>query len=189
MRFNPTPLQSAYTIDLEPKSDERGFFARAFCAKEFAQYGLETEFVQTNCSYSAHKGTLRGMHYQLIPMDETKLVRCIRGSLYDVILDLREKSPTFGHSFGTVLSAENRTMMLVPKGFAHGFLSLEDHTEILYMVSQYYSKELERGIRWDDPRFAIKWPEAPVIISERDQKHPNFDSRYHLNPCSSCGNR
>jgi dTDP-4-dehydrorhamnose 3,5-epimerase len=174
MLFKETPLHGSYLIELEKRSDERGFFARLFCAQEFAAQGLEHRFLQANNSLSLQKGTLRGLHYQLEPMAETKLVRCLSGALYDVILDLRPQSPTFGRHFGATLSAENRLMMYVPRGFAHGFLSLEDNTEILYFVSQYYSKELERGIRWDDPRFQIAWPEPPLLISERDRSHPDF---------------
>ena len=180
MRFTHTPLKGAYLIDLEKKEDERGFFSRLYCHQEFLKNELENNFVQANNSYSVSKGTLRGLHYQLGASAETKLVRCIKGSFYDVILDLRPSSPTFGHSFGAELSADNRTMMYVPKGFAHGFLTLEDHSEVLYFVSQYYSKELERGIRWNDPVFSIPWPSSPVVISERDQGHPDFDSGYHL---------
>lgn len=174
MIITPAPLKGAFLIDLEKRSDERGFFARLFCAEEFAKHGLDTRFVQANNSASVHKGTLRGMHYQLSPKAETKLVRCIKGSLYDVILDLREDSETFGKSFGAVLSADNRRMMYVPKGFAHGFLTLEDDSEVLYLVSEFYSKELERGVRWNDPSFNIRWPEPPVVVSERDNAHPNF---------------
>ncbi len=180
MQFNQTPLPGAYLIDLEKRGDERGFFARLFCAQEFTLHALESRFIQANDSLSIHKGTLRGMHYQLEPMAETKLVRCLSGSLYDVILDLRPTSPTFAQSFGAVLSAENRQMMYVPKGFAHGFLTLEDRTEVIYFVSQCYSKELERGIRWNDPRFSIQWPAVPTVISERDAKHPEFEVAYHL---------
>jgi len=180
MRFSETPLKGAYLIDLEKKGDERGFFARFFCTEEFKRHGLEDRFVQANNSHSALKGTLRGLHYQLNPMEETKLVRCVRGSFYDVIVDLRPHSPTFLQSFGHTLSADNRTMMYVPKGFAHGFLTLEEDSEVLYLVSQVYSKERERGLRWDDPSLQIAWPEKPRIVSERDQSHPDFKPDYHL---------
>lgn len=174
MRFKETPLPGAYLIDLEKRSDERGFFARLFCAEEFQAHGLESRFLQVNNSHSLKRGTLRGLHYQLEPLAETKLVRCVKGSLYDLILDLRSSSTTFGHSFGATLSAENRLMMYVPKGFAHGFLTLEDDVELLYFVSQRYSRELERGVRWNDPQFQMQWPFPPTIISERDQQHPDF---------------
>src|SRR5277367_3145816 len=139
MIFTETPLKGAFLIDLEKRGDERGFFARAFCEREFGTQGLATRFVQANNSLSARKGTLRGMHYQLAPKAETKVVRCIRGSLYDMIIDLRDGSPTFGRSFGAELSAENRTMMYVTKGFAHGFLTLADDTEAIYIVDEFYS--------------------------------------------------
>lgn len=177
MIFNETPLPGSYVIELEKRGDERGFFARLFCVKEFADKGLESTFVQVNNSFSKDKGTLRGLHYQLPPCAETKIVRCIQGSFFDVILDLRENSPTFGKSFGAILSKENRHMMYVPKGFAHGFLTLEPNSEVLYLVSEPYSKELERGIRWNDPHFKIEWPEYPTVISERDQHHPDFEKQ------------
>lgn len=181
MKFTPTPIEGAFLVDLELRGDTRGFFARLFCIEEFAQHGLETSFIQANNSLSIPSKTLRGLHYQLPPMQEVKLVRCISGSFFDVILDLRPGSKTFGHSFGAVLSAENRRMMYVPRGFAHGFLTLEPHSEVFYMVSQVYSKEKERGVRWNDPAFKIDWPTTPEVISERDQAHPDFNPDYHLN--------
>lgn len=180
MRFKETPLKGAYTIELEKREDERGFFARFFCASEFDMHGLPNAYVQINNSLSVHKGTLRGMHYQLPPKQEAKVVRCIRGSLYDVILDLRPESATFGKSFGTVLSADNRCMMLVPQGFAHGFLTLENNTEAFYLVSEFYASEYERGIRWNDPKFKIAWPQPPEVVSEKDANHPDFNPAYHL---------
>jgi len=180
MLFNQTPLKGAFTIDLQKREDERGFFARLFCTDEFAAHGLDSGFVQANNSLSKDKGTLRGMHYQLGTAAETKLVRCIQGSLFDVILDLRPGSSTFGHSFGAVLSQANKTMMYVPKGFAHGFLTLEPNSEVIYLVSAPYSKDLERGIRWNDPRFSIAWPETPQVISDRDAIHSDFDPVKHL---------
>lgn len=181
MLFQPTKLSGAYLIDLEKKGDERGFFARVFCDKEFDQNKLETSFIQVNNSLSAKKGTLRGIHYQLSPKSEVKLVRCIQGSLFDIIIDLRPESETFGEWFGAELSAENRRMMYVPRGFGHAFLTLEENTEALYMVSEAYSPQHERGIRWDDPRFKIEWPISPSVISEKDQNHPLFDPKHHLN--------
>jgi dTDP-4-dehydrorhamnose 3,5-epimerase len=180
MLFNPTPLDGAYTIDLERKGDERGFFARVFCEKEFAAEGLETRFVQVNNSLSADKGTLRGMHYQLPPSQEVKVVRCIRGALWDAILDLRPDSPTFGRWFGAELSAENRRMMYVPRGFAHGFLTLEPDTEAFYLASEFYAPDRERGVRWNDPKFAVEWPAQPAVISDKDAALPDFDPAYHL---------
>jgi dTDP-4-dehydrorhamnose 3,5-epimerase len=180
MIFSESPLAGAYLIDLEKRGDDRGFFARAFCKREFEALGLATDFAQVNNSLSAQKGTLRGMHYQLPPKAETKLVRCIRGSLHDVILDLREGSPTFGKSFGAELSAENRRMMYVPKGFAHGFITLTDDTEAFYFADEFYAPELERGIRWNDPSFDLSWPIAPVVISDKDANQRSFDRSWHL---------
>jgi dTDP-4-dehydrorhamnose 3,5-epimerase len=182
MKFTETPLVGAYLIDLEKRGDDRGFFARAFCEREFAAHGLVTRFVQINESLSAQRGTLRGMHYQLAPRAETKVVRCIRGALFDLILDLRRGSPTFGQSFGAELSAENRRMLYVPKGFAHGFVTLADDTGAFYLVDEFYAPELERGIRWDDPRFDLRWPVKPVVLSDKDRGHRDFDPAWHLGP-------
>jgi len=179
MIFNRTPLADAFLIDLEKLGDERGFFARAFCEQEFAAQGLAPRFVQINNSLSADKGTLRGMHYQLAPKAETKLVRCIRGALWDVILDLRPDSPSFGQHFGAELSADNRRMMYVPKGFAHGFITLQDDTEAFYFVDEPYAPEVERGIRWNDPRFGIEWPTEPVVLSDKDRDQRDFDPAWH----------
>lgn len=174
MKFTQLPIQGAYEIDLAKQEDERGFFARLFCEKEFAEYQLETNFVQVNNSLSHEKGTLRGLHYQLAPMEEVKLVRCIRGAIYDLILDLRTDSSTYGQTFGLELNADNRKMLYIPKGCAHGFLTLTENSELLYLVSEYYSRELERGIRWNDPHFDIAWPFHPRVISERDRCHADF---------------
>lgn len=179
MIFNPTSLTGAYTIDLEKRGDERGFFARMFCEREFGQAGLETHFVQINNSLSAKRGTLRGLHYQLPPASEVKLVRCVRGALWDVILDVRAGSLTFGYWYGTELSAENRRMMYVPRGFAHGFVTLTDNAEALYCVSANYSPESERGIRFDDPIHRISWPIDPVEISEKDRNWPDMNADFH----------
>ena len=180
MIFNSTPLTGAYLIDLEKRGDERGFFARAFCAQEFSAQNLVSQFVQVNNSLSAERGTLRGMHYQLQPRAETKIVRCVRGALYDLILDLRADSPTFGQSFGAELTADNRRMMYVPKGFAHGFLTLAEDTEAFYFVDEFYSPELERGVRYNDPKFDLRWPEPPKVISDKDKNHRDFDPAWHL---------
>lgn len=180
MIFTPTPLAGAYLIDLEKKGDERGFFARAFCENEFNKHGLMRHFCQVNNSLSAQKGTLRGMHYQLPPRAETKVVRCIRGALFDVILDLRKGSPTFGKSFGAELSAENRRMMYVPKGFAHGFLTVADNSEAFYFVDEFYSPEFERCVRYNDPYFAVRWPDSPIVISDKDKTQADFDPAWHL---------
>jgi dTDP-4-dehydrorhamnose 3,5-epimerase len=180
MIFNETPLKGAFVIDLEKRGDERGFFARAFCEKEFGSKQLVTRFVQVNNSLSAQRGTLRGMHYQLGARAETKLVRCIRGALLDVILDLRKDSPTFGQSYSAELTAENRRMMYVPKGFGHGFITLADNTEAFYFVDEFYAPEAERGVRWNDPKFAIQWPMEPVVLSDKDRAHRDFDPKWHL---------
>ena len=180
MIFDPTPLAGAYLIELERKGDERGFFARAFCEREFQAHDLVSHFCQVNNSLSVHKGTLRGLHYQLAPMAETKLVRCIRGALYDLILDLRQGSLTFGESFGAELTAENRRMMYVPKGFAHGFITIADHTETFYFADEFYSAEHERGVRYDDPTFKLKWPVTPTVVSDKDKNYRNFDRAWHL---------
>jgi dTDP-4-dehydrorhamnose 3,5-epimerase len=180
MIFAETPLRGLFLIDVEKKGDERGFFARAFCEKEFGAHGLVTRFVQINNSLSGQKGTLRGMHYQLPPKAETKVVRCIRGGLYDVALDLRPRSPTFGKSFGAELTAENRRMLYVPKGFAHGFLTLAPDTEAFYFVDEFYSPEHERGVRWNDPKFNISWPAEPTVLSDKDRNQRSFDAAWHL---------
>ena len=178
MIFQPTPLQGAYTIELEKRGDDRGFFARFFCSDEFAAQGLPNHIVQINNSLTGSKGTLRGMHYQLEPSGEIKVVRCIAGAFYDVIIDLRPGSPSFGQWFGETLSADNRTMMYVPKGFAHGFVTLEENTEAFYLVSDAYAPELERGIRYNDPRFNIEWPLTPTEISDKDSNWPDFDPEW-----------
>ncbi len=181
MRFKKLPLEDAYLIEPEPIGDERGFFSRIFCSEEFEREGLEPNIYQVNNSYSSSKGTLRGMHYQLPPKQETKLVRCILGEIYDVILDIRPSSSTFGKWYAATLTDENRQMMYVPKGFAHGFQTLTEKSELIYFVSEEYSSQYERGIRWDDPTFSIDWPSPPLVISEKDSNHPDFDPIYHLN--------
>jgi dTDP-4-dehydrorhamnose 3,5-epimerase len=173
--FHQLKLAGAYRIDLEPREDERGFFARAWCQKEFAEHGLETRIVQSNLSYNRYKGTLRGMHYQAPPHEEVKLVRCIRGSIFDVIIDLRPDSPTYLQWVGVELTAANRQMLYVPRGFAHGFQTLEDDTEVFYHVSEFYHPQAERGVRWNDPRFGIAWPAVEKrIISTKDQSWPDY---------------
>jgi dTDP-4-dehydrorhamnose 3,5-epimerase len=179
MKFHETPLKGAYLIELEKRGDDRGFFARFFCKQEFANAGLETEFVQVNNSLSGKKGTLRGLHYQLPPAAEVKLVRAVKGALYDVIVDLRAGSPTFGKWFGAELNENNRTMMYVPRGFAHAFVTLTDDVEALYMVSAYYSPENERGVRYNDPVITIQWPINPVDISDKDKSWPDLNPEFH----------
>lgn len=178
MHFLATPLSGAFTIELEKKTDDRGFFARSFCQNEFQQHGLEQNYVQMNNSFNVHRGTLRGLHYQASPHAEVKVVRCISGALWDVIADLRTDSPSFGRWFGAELTASNRRMMYVPKGFAHGFITLNDDTEVIYLVSAFYSADAERGVRWDDSFFGIRWPVAPIVISEKDRARPDFDPRH-----------
>lgn len=174
MLFQPTNLADAYLIDLEKVVDERGFFARAWCVQEFADQGLDTSLVQCNLSYNKQQGTLRGMHYQAAPFGETKLVRCIRGAIYDVIIDLRPTSPTYLQWLGVTLSAENRTALYVPQGFAHGFQTLTDESELFYQMSTFYAPEYARGLRWNDPRFNIQWPLPVTVMSARDQRYPDF---------------
>lgn len=179
MKFHRTPLQDAYLIELDRLGDDRGFFARFFCAREFEANGLAARFVQINNSFSAREGTLRGLHYQLAPAAEVKAIRCIRGAIYDVVVDLRAGSPTFGKWYAAELDCDNRLMMYVPRGFGHAFLTLRPDTEVLYLVSDFYSPENERGIRWDDPRFGIHWPINPVEISQKDRTWPDFDPQFH----------
>jgi dTDP-4-dehydrorhamnose 3,5-epimerase len=180
MIFKETPLKGAYTIDLEKRGDDRGFFARFFCANEYEKLGLDNKIVQVNNSTSKDKGTLRGIHYQAAPKSETKIVRCIKGAFYDVIVDLRKDSSTFLRWFGIELNEENRTMLYAPKGFGHGFLTLTDDSEALYLVTEFYEPEYERGLRWNDPAVNIQWPIEPVVISDKDRKHPLFNEEYHL---------
>lgn len=180
MKFEETPLPGAYVIELERFGDDRGFFARAFCRDEFKSQGLTTGVVQINDSLSAQKGTLRGMHYQIAPHQETKVVRCIRGALYDVILDMRKSSPTFGQHFGVELSADNRRMLYVPRGFAHSFITLQEDTESLYFVDSPYAPDAERGVRWNDPKFNVQWPLQPTTVSDKDASWPDFSPEYHL---------
>jgi dTDP-4-dehydrorhamnose 3,5-epimerase len=177
MIFKETRLKGAYEIDLQLHADERGAFARSYCWREFEEHGLNPRVVQCNVSYNEARGTLRGMHYQTAPDAEAKLIRCARGALYDVIVDLREDSPTFGQWTAAELRAEVGTpsrMLYVPAGFAHGFLTLEDDTEVFYQMSEFYSPQAARGFRWNDPAFAIEWPEPMRVISDRDRTYPDF---------------
>jgi dTDP-4-dehydrorhamnose 3,5-epimerase len=174
MTFHGTKLQGVFEIRIEPLRDERGFFARSWCQTEFKVHGLNPELVQCNISFNGRKGTLRGMHYQLAPYAEAKLIRCTRGAIYDVIVDLRRGSPTFKQWVSVVLTAEKRNMAYVPEDCAHGFLTLEDDTEVLYQMSQFFSAESARGVRWDDPAFQIAWPHEIAVISERDKNYPDF---------------
>jgi dTDP-4-dehydrorhamnose 3,5-epimerase len=174
MQFNETKLKGAFEILPEMRQDERGYFARTFCLNEFAAQGLETNFLQANTSFSAHKNTLRGMHYQKNQFAEAKLVRCIRGKIFDVIIDLRKNSETFLNYHGVELSQKNNKQLYVPRGFAHGYLTMEDDCEITYMVSNFYNPNFEEGVRWNDPLFNIDWPVQQPMLSMKDAAHPDF---------------
>lgn len=168
MKFIETGLKDAWVLEPEPIEDDRGFFARAFCARELEEHGLDPTVAQCNISTNHRRGTLRGMHYQVPPATETKLIRCTKGTIYDAIIDLRPDSPTYREHFCIELSAENRKQLFVPGMFAHGYLTLTDETEVFYMVSEFYTPGLERGLRWDDPAFGIAWPLEPTLMSEKD---------------------
>jgi dTDP-4-dehydrorhamnose 3,5-epimerase len=172
--FHETNLKGAFVIDIEKLEDHRGFFARAWCQKEFEEHHLVSRIRQANVSYNMTKGTLRGMHYQLSPYEETKLVRCTNGAIYDVIIDLRPVSPTYAQWIGVELTAENYKMLYVPENFAHGFITLKNNTEVTYQVSQFYTPGSERGIRWDDPAFGIDWPIEARVISDKDSNWPDY---------------
>lgn len=176
MIFIETELQGAFIIEPEKIADERGFFARTWCQKEFARRGLTSQFVQCNISSNKKKGTLRGMHYQVYPHEEAKLVRCTQGAIYDVIIDLRLGSPTFKKWMAVELRAENHRILYIPKNLAHGFQTLEDNTEIFYQMSEFYHPESSRGIRWNDPAFRIDWPRNEGLISASDRKYADFRS-------------
>lgn len=174
MIFTELPLAGAFVIDLEPRRDDRGFFARAFCVKEFEQHGLETGIVQANLSQNERRGTVRGMHYQRAPHAEVKIVRCVSGAVFDAIIDLRPESPTHLRWTAVELTRDNRRMLYVPEGFAHGYQALEDDSEVLYLVTHFYSPEHEAAVRWNDPRFGIAWPIPDVILSPKDAAHPDY---------------
>jgi dTDP-4-dehydrorhamnose 3,5-epimerase len=172
MIFTETALIGAFLIDLEPKSDHRGFFARTFCAHEFEANGLKSSVAQCNVSFNHKKGTLRGMHYQIPPVSETKLVRCTQGAIYDVIIDLRPESPTYLSHIAVELSAENRRSLYIPELVAHGFQTLDDNTEVTYQMGEFYTPGYDRGLRHDDPALQIQWPLSVSEISEKDQSWP-----------------
>ena len=180
MIFTETKLKGAYVVELEPLQDERGFFARSFCQNEFEEHGLNPRIVQCNISYNKKKGTLRGMHYQAAPHEEAKIVSCIRGAIYDVIIDLRQNSPTHCQWFAVELTAHSSPltapykMLYIPEGFAHGFQTLEDNTVVFYQMSEFYHPECARGVRWDDPAFGIEWPLPNPILSAKDLSYPDF---------------
>lgn len=177
MIFKETHLKGAFIVEPERIEDTRGFFARAWCKNEFDTHGLNSRFVQCNISFNKNRGILRGMHYQATPHEEIKLVRCTKGTIYDAIVDLRQGSPTYLKWIGVELTEQNHKMLYVPEGFAHGYQTLSDNTEVFYQVSQFYSPESERGVRWDDPAFGIKWPEIDnLVISEKDKNWPDYSS-------------
>ncbi len=174
MIFKETNLKGAFIIEIEKKVDNRGFFARTWCRKEFEAHDLNSQLFQANVSFSKRKGTLRGMHYQVAPYEESKLVRCTNGAIFDVIIDLRPDSPTYKQWLGVELTSENYKILFVPEKFAHGFQTLEDNAEVIYQVSQFYSPESERGIRYNDPAFGIKWPIGVQVISDKDKSCPDY---------------
>jgi dTDP-4-dehydrorhamnose 3,5-epimerase len=175
MIFTETKLFGAFIIGLEKRTDERGFFARAWCRDEFEAHGLQTTWVQANIGFSKKRGTLRGLHYQVAPYQEVKLMRCIRGAIYDVIIDLRPESLTYKQWLGVELTADNRRMLYIPAGFAHGYQALLDDSEAFYQVSQSYTPGAERGVRWNDSAFGITWPiKENAILSDKDKSWPNY---------------
>ncbi len=175
MKFSPTKLPGVWIVDMEKHEDERGFFARSWCQREFEEHGLNPNLVQCSVSFNHKKGTLRGMHYQIAPHEETKLVRCTRGAIYDVAVDLRPASPTRKQWLAVELTADNGRALYIPEGFAHGFQTLEDDTEVFYQISEFYFPELSRGFLYSDPALAISWPVTNTILSERDVTFPCFD--------------
>lgn len=176
MIFIPLKLEGAYLIDLDKREDERGFFARYYCEKELKSNGLETNWVQMNTTLTLKKGTIRGLHFQRYPMAEAKIIRCLKGSIWDVIVDLRKNSPTFGQWLNLELNESNRSMVYIPKGFAHGFQTLQDNCELLYMHSEFYSSLHEGGIRFNDPDLNINWPLSLEFCSNRDKNHPRLNA-------------
>ena len=176
MIFKTTKLKGAYLIEIESKKDKRGFFARTFCQRDFKKQGLSFDIVQSSISYNKEKGTLRGMHYQITPYGEEKLVSCLRGAIYDVIIDLRKNSPTYYQWLAVELTSQNNRMLYIPKGFAHGFQTLVDNSEIFYQMSEYYNPDSSRGFRFDDPTIDISWPTKLTVISQKDKELPLFEN-------------
>lgn len=174
MIFTETSLRGAFIIDIDKHEDERGFFARSWCQRDFEAHGLTPRLAQCNISFNSVNGTLRGMHYQAKPYEEAKLIRCTMGAIHDVIVDIRPDSPSFRQHVGVLLTPQNRRMLYVPEGFAHGFLSLEDNTELFYQMSEFYAPDSARGFRWNDPAFAIKWPSEIQVVSDRDGSYADF---------------
>lgn len=178
MKFTETPLSGAYLVELEVHSDERGFFARTFSAEEFHAQGLRSDLTEVSLSRNLKAGTLRGMHFQKFPHEETKLVRVVRGRAFDVIVDIRPDSPTFSQWYGQNLSAETGQALYVPTGFAHGFLTLEDQTDVWYQITDTFHSSAATGLAWDDPAIGIQWPHAPTIISQDDRTRPKIDANF-----------
>jgi dTDP-4-dehydrorhamnose 3,5-epimerase len=174
MIFIDTVLAGAFIVEPERLADERGFFARTWCKREFTARALNPDLVQCNISFNKKKGTLRGMHHQVAPNEEVKLVRCTAGAIYDVIIDLRPASATFKEWLAVELTAENRKMLYIPEGFSHGFMTLQDDTEVFYQMSRFYAPECANGVRWNDPLFGIKWPNEVTVISDKDRNYPDF---------------
>jgi dTDP-4-dehydrorhamnose 3,5-epimerase len=174
MKFLALPLKGAFLVEIEPRVDERGLFARTYCENEFKAHGLPSSFVQCNTSFNASRGILRGLHFQAEPRPEAKLVRCTRGAIFDVIVDLRRDSPTYAKWYGAELTADNRTALFIPVGYAHGFQTLEDNSEVFYQMSEFYDGNLARGVRWNDPSLGISWPIVPPTMSERDARYPDL---------------
>lgn len=174
MIFIETKLKGSFIIEPERNEDQRGFFARTWCQREFMEYGLNPRLAQCSVSFNRKKGTLRGMHYQIAPHEEAKLVRCTKGAIYDVIIDLRPDSPTFTKWLAAELTATNHRMLYIPAGFAHGFQTLDEDSEVFYQISEFYAPEYARGVRWNDPAFGIQWPPANRTISTRDDTYPDF---------------
>ena len=176
MIFTETRLKGAFIVDILRLEDERGFFGRSWCRDEFVEHGLNDQLTQCNISFNKKQGTLRGIHYQVAPHEEAKLVRCTMGEIYDVIIDLRPTSPTFTNWIAMELTAENRRSLYVPEGFAHGFQTLTDNAEVFYQMSETHHPESARGIRWNDPMFNVSWPINTIVISEKDNNYPNWHS-------------
>jgi dTDP-4-dehydrorhamnose 3,5-epimerase len=172
--FHSTPIAGAYWLEPERHVDERGSFSRLYCAREFADHGLDPRLAQASLSTNARRGTLRGMHYSVPPHAEAKVVRCVRGAVHDVLLDLRVGSPSYLESFGRLLTAKDANALYVPEGVAHGFLTLEDESDVLYQMTEFYDPASARGVRWNDAAFRIRWPEEPVVVSDRDRTYPDF---------------
>jgi dTDP-4-dehydrorhamnose 3,5-epimerase len=174
MIFFETALRGAYLIEIEPREDERGFFSRSFCQHEFAAHGLKTSIAQCNISFNKRRGTLRGMHLQLPPKAEAKLLHCTRGAIYDVVVDLRPSSETYCKWVAVELTADSHRALYVPEGFAHGFQTLSENSEVFYQMFEFYSPEHASGVRWDDPAFEIRWPLSNPIVSDKDRSYPRY---------------